>query len=153
MDRKTAEQLYDAGKEVTVEWLLRLDMKIDELTEKVEKLSKNSSNSSKPPSSDIVKPNRSAKRHSKKKRKKGGQPGHAKYERIPFNADEVTSVDYTLSACPQCHGRLKNPISNRPKSFNRSQFQNNPSSNLNIAPMPTGVNGVKKFTIFLFHKE
>jgi transposase len=49
-----------------------------ELADKVAKLSKNSSNSSKPPSSDIVKPQRKTK--SKTPRKVGAQPGHSKNE-------------------------------------------------------------------------
>lgn len=66
---------------------------------------KNSSNSSKPPSSDIVKPPRPK---TKGKRRRGGQPGHLRHERPPFEARQIdASVDYTLSGCPDCGGRLK----------------------------------------------
>lgn len=66
---------------------------------------KNSTTSSKPPSSDIVKPPRPK---SKRKRKRGGQPGHDRHERPSFEADQVDdAVDYTLSGCPDCGGRLE----------------------------------------------
>ncbi|MFV1968954.1 MAG: IS66 family transposase [Pirellulaceae bacterium] len=82
------------------------------LTERVAKLSKNSSNSSKPPSSDIVKPPKPANSR-KKKRKIGGQPGHAKHERPPFSPDQIDGVrDYRLNGCPDCGGR----VSARPKA-------------------------------------
>lgn len=66
---------------------------------------KNSANSSKPPSSDIVKPPR---RPSKKKRKQGGQPGHRRHERPPFEAEQIDdTIDYALSSCPDCGGRVE----------------------------------------------
>src|SRR5471030_1313154 len=66
---------------------------------------KNSTTSSKPPSSDIVKPPRPK---SSKKRKRGGQPGHDRHERACFDTDQIDdSVNYTLSACPDCGGHLK----------------------------------------------
>lgn len=66
---------------------------------------KNSSTSSKPPSSDIVKPPRPK---SNKKRKRGGQPGHERHERPSFPADQIDkTVEYTLSNCPDCGGRLE----------------------------------------------
>jgi transposase len=66
---------------------------------------KNSSNSSKPPSSDIVKPPRL---QGKKKRKQGGQPGHPRHERPPFEANQIDhTIDYTLSGCPDCGGHLE----------------------------------------------
>jgi transposase len=66
---------------------------------------KNSMTSSKPPSSDIVKPSRPK---SEKKRKRGGQPGHDRHERPSFEADQVDdAVNYTLSGCPDCGGRLE----------------------------------------------
>ena len=52
MDRSQAEQLYDSGKEVTVEKLLELDVENRTLKEKLAQLEKNSQESSKPPSSD-----------------------------------------------------------------------------------------------------
>ena len=52
MDRQEAERIYDTGKEVVIETLLKLDARILELEQIVAKLTRNSSNSSRPPSSD-----------------------------------------------------------------------------------------------------
>jgi transposase len=104
MDKPSAERLYDSGKAATVAKLIELDSKIDELTARVEKLSKNSSNSGKPPSSDIVKPNRAERRRDKKKRARGGQPNHPKWQRPPFGPHEVTPIEHTLQSCPACGG-------------------------------------------------
>jgi transposase len=69
---------------------------------------KNSGNSSKPPSSDIVKPPRSKRGKKTKKRKRGGQPGHPRHVRPPFAPEDIHQAwDYTLSACPDCGGKLK----------------------------------------------
>ena len=67
------------------------------LNEEIARLKKNSGNSSKPPSSDIVKPPK-AKPSGRRKRKRGGQTGHAKHERRPFPEDQVDEVfEYELS--------------------------------------------------------
>ena len=103
MNKEIARRLYDSGKEPTIAKLIELDSKVDELTARIATLSKNSSNSSKPPSSDIVKPpNRAQKRDNKRKRKKGGQLNHPKWDRVPFSPEEVVPVQYTLISCPHC---------------------------------------------------
>jgi transposase len=117
MTREEAGRIYDAGREVVIEWLMRLDAKVDELTARVNeltaqvaRLSKNSSNSSKPPSSDITNPsqrNRAERRREEKRLRRGGQLGHPKWERRPFGPDEVTPIQYTLEVCPKCAGTLK----------------------------------------------
>ncbi|MFC1525690.1 IS66 family transposase [Candidatus Latescibacterota bacterium] len=90
-----------------------LEQRNAELEAEVARLRKNSSTSSKPPSSDIVKPPKSAKGRSGKrgkrgKRKAGGQPGHAKQERTPFTPDQLDGEwEYTLDSCPDCGGDLK----------------------------------------------
>ena len=61
------------------------------LQEKIAQLEKNSNNSSKPPSSDIVKPSRALRRLGKK-RKRGGQSGHRKFQRQPFKPEEIDEV-------------------------------------------------------------
>lgn len=77
------------------------DKRIAELESELAKARKNSSTSSKPPSSDIVKPPKDAKK--KGKRKKGAQPGHPKHEREPFPPEEVDEVhDHTIDSCPDC---------------------------------------------------
>jgi len=76
-----------------------------ELSEQIAKLSRNSSNSSKPPSSDIVKPQRNTK--SNTPRKIGAQPGHTKHERPLFTTEEIDDFQtHTLDACPDCGGIL-----------------------------------------------
>ena len=66
------------------------------LEEKIARLEKNSSNSSKPPSSDIVKPQKVIRRLGKK-RKRGGQSGHRKFQRQPFKPEEIDEViEYEL---------------------------------------------------------
>ena len=83
-----------------------LKAQVARLSEQIAKLSKNSSNSSKPPSSDIVKPSKSAP-SKKRKRKIGGQPGHAKHERPPFSPEEIDDVrEYRLNCCPDCGGAV-----------------------------------------------
>lgn len=108
LDRKTAEQIYDSGKEPTVNWMLQIDAKVDDLIEKVARLTKNSSNSSKPPSSDIVKPtNSQTKEQDKRKNRKGGQLNHPKWERTLFGPDEVNPIEYQLTSCPHCHSHVR----------------------------------------------
>ena len=67
------------------------------------RLDQNSSNSSKPPSSDgpHVKP---APPQSPSGRKRGGQPGHPKHERVVLPPDEV--IDHKPTRCHACHAAL-----------------------------------------------
>jgi transposase len=68
---------------------------------------KDSSTSSKPPSSDIVKPKKPLPK-GRKKRKRGGQPGHAQHLRTPFPPEAVNEfIPYTLDFCPDCGGTLR----------------------------------------------
>jgi transposase len=62
------------------------------LKEEVARLKKDSSNSSKPPSSDIVKPKKSVVKVGRRKRRRGGQPGHRKFSRMPFEPEQVDEV-------------------------------------------------------------
>jgi len=69
---------------------------ITRLQEEIARLKKDSSNSSKPPSSDIVKPSKILRRLGKK-RKSGGQHGHRKFSRQPFEPEQVDEViEYEL---------------------------------------------------------
>ena len=86
MDRVEAEAIYDAGRDVVVEVLLRMDRQIQELSETVarqgeriaqleRRLNRSSRNSSQPPSADPPgAPPRRGKDPSG--RRQGGQPGH-----------------------------------------------------------------------------
>ena len=113
----TREQAYRRRIAELEAEVAALKAEVARLAELVAKLSKNSSNSSKPPSSDIVKPPKptfSKQANSrKKKRKIGGQPGHAKHERPPFSPEEIDDVrEYRLNRCPDCGGR----VSARPRA-------------------------------------
>jgi transposase len=87
-----------------------LRAQVADLEAKLAKSRKNSGNSSKPPSSDIVKPPRAKGR---RKRKLGGQAGHPRHQRPPFEPDQVDErIDYTLPQCPDCGGPVE--ISDQP---------------------------------------
>ncbi len=94
MERSEAEAIYDAGREVVVEVLLRMDRQIQQLAARVDRLErelrKSSRNSSQPPSQDRPKPPPRAKGRSG--REPGAQPGHEGHGRelLPtWAADEV----------------------------------------------------------------
>src|SRR5450759_3767430 len=84
-------------KRLIAEALAPLQKRIAELEAENARLKKNSSNSSKPPSSDIVKPPKPPLPHGRK-RKIGGQHGHAKHEREPFPPEQIDrTIDYELA--------------------------------------------------------
>jgi len=83
VERREAEAIYDAGREVVVEVLLRMDRQIELLTARVDRLerelAKNSRNSSRPPSSDRPsgrKASRPARPKGPSGKTQGAQPGH-----------------------------------------------------------------------------
>lgn len=88
--------------------LAALEARIEELEAKLAKANKNSSNSSKPPSNDIVQPKpKSNKRGRRKKRRIGGQPGHPRHERPPFDEQDLDNIfEWRYSSCPCCQGEL-----------------------------------------------
>ncbi len=113
MDRKELKRL---SKNELVRLVLELSGQLEDLTARVKvleaevtRLRKNSSTSSKPPSSDITKPTvRKSPGKRKGKRKIGGQPGHDKHEREPFDPDEIDDVvEYVIEDCPDCGCALR----------------------------------------------
>jgi transposase len=72
-----------------IEMLLK---RIQQLEEEVARLRKDSHNSSKPPSSDIVKPQKSVVKVGRRKRRRGGQPGHRKFSRMSFEPEQIDEV-------------------------------------------------------------
>ena len=80
-----------------------LQQQVRSLQAEAAKARKNSSNSSKPPSSDIVKPNKPASK-GRRRRKTGGQPGHTKSERTFDLLEADLHHTYTLEVCPNCAG-------------------------------------------------
>jgi transposase len=95
VERAEAEAIYDAGREVVVEVLLRMDRRMRQLEARVEKLErelrKSSRNSSRPPSSD---PSSSPPRRGKDPsgRKRGAQDGHEGHGRPLLPAWAVDEV-------------------------------------------------------------
>ena len=63
---------------------------VQQLRDKIAKLEKNSSNSSKPPSSDTI--DSQPDKKTKKKRKIGGQTGHPKHSRKPFESSDIDRI-------------------------------------------------------------
>ena len=83
--------------------------------EQLSKPKKDSSNSGKPPSSDLVKPQKTNSKD--KPGKKGGQVGHKKHERQPFAPGEIDfRQDYHLEKCPHCNGNMEIDLSIAPVS-------------------------------------
>jgi transposase len=104
VERHEAEAIYDAGREVVVEVLLRMDRQIQQLTARVERLerelAKNSRNSSRPPSSDPPGKQPSRREKGRSPRSQGAQPGHEGKGRelLPsWAVDEV--VEHWPRAC------------------------------------------------------
>jgi len=99
VDRGEAEAIYDAGREVVVEVLLRMDRQIQQLTARVDRLerelAKNSRNSSRPPSSDPRGKQQSSKPARPKGRsgkRQGAQPGHEGHGRELLERSAVDEV-------------------------------------------------------------
>jgi transposase len=109
VERAEAEAIYDAGREVVVEVLLRMDQQIRRLEERVARqderiaqlkreLNRSSRNSAVPPSSDP--PSRPKRGRDSSGRERGGQPAHEGRGRdlLPACAvDEV--VEHWLARC------------------------------------------------------
>lgn len=100
--------------------------RIAELEAELAKLKKDSSTSSKPPSSDIVKPQYGGTERGKRKRKRGGQPGHPKHERPLFPPDQVDEVhEHTLEDCPGCGGPVT-LIDDSPRLIQQAEVEGKP---------------------------
>jgi transposase len=96
VERSEAEAIYDAGREVVVEVLLRMDRRIQQLEARVEKLerelAKSSRNSSRPPSSDPPAKRPSPRGKDRSGRPRGGQQGHQGHGRELLPACAVDEV-------------------------------------------------------------
>ena len=114
-------------KQIDCSRCARLQKQVEKLTTAVERLekesakakddlakaTKNSRNSSKPPSSDIVNPppkstpDPKSSQPAQGKRKPGGQPGHSRHQRTPFQPEEIDhSWIHYYTGCPCCGGAL-----------------------------------------------
>jgi transposase len=87
--------------------LERLQATVARLEEQLAAARKDSSTSSKPPSSDIVKPAPPLP-PGQDKRKRGGQPGHPKHDRVLFPPEQIGHfLEHLLEGCPGCGGPLR----------------------------------------------
>jgi transposase len=117
MDRAEAEAIYDAGREVCVEFILDLAARVEQLEERLGRLEaqlrQDSRTSSKPPSTDPPKTRaqRRAEARAKAKellregeqRQAGGQPGHRGAGRELRPSDQIDEiVDHYPQACGGC---------------------------------------------------
>jgi len=91
MDKDTIIEKLTKQVALLLERIRQLEQEITMLKEKIAQLERNSSNSSKPPSSDIVKPLKMLRQPSKK-HNRGGQYGHTKFSRQPFQLHQVDEV-------------------------------------------------------------
>jgi len=112
-----------AGLEAKV---AHLEKRNAELESELAKAKKNSGNSSKPPSSDIVKPPKPSAPHPGGKRNRGGQKGHAKFERPAFSSEEIDQFhEHPLTVCPSCGG----PVTQTdppPRTFDQIEILDKP---------------------------
>lgn len=87
-----------------------LEAEIMRLRAEIARLKKDSSTSSKPPSTDFLQATASSPSGQKRrgrKRRAGGQPGHARHERPPFPPERIDETyEYFHQACPDCGGCL-----------------------------------------------
>jgi transposase len=82
--------------------LVAVQARLTQVEQQLAQARKNSSTSSKPPSSDIVKPARAAHAAGQLKRRRGGQPGHARHQRRDFPPEAVEVHLHRLDHCPDC---------------------------------------------------
>ncbi len=95
-----AARLYIRQIEAFAAQVALLNARVAELEAKLEQ---NSSNSSRPPSSDGPRHKRGVPR-AKSQRRRGGQPGHNKHDRVILSPDQI--IDHKPSQCRLCPMRL-----------------------------------------------
>ena len=134
MERVEAEAIYDAGREVVVEVLLRMDRRIQQLEARVEKLErelkKSSRNSSRPPSADP--PSAPARSKDPSGRKQGAQDGHEGHGRplLPaWAVDEVIEHWPERCGCGHVFGEDERVTAGDPA---RHQVEELPSINVRV---------------------
>jgi transposase len=137
MDRAEAEAIYDAGREVCVEFILELAARVEQHEERLARLEaqvrQDSRTSSKPPSSDPPKTRaqRRAEARAKAKelmrgegeqRKAGGQPGHRGAGRDLRPEDQMNEiVDHYPEACGGCGREFTTEERHPRRRFGRHQ--------------------------------
>ncbi|MGZ6589417.1 MAG: IS66 family transposase, partial [Solirubrobacteraceae bacterium] len=137
MDRAEAEAIYDAGREVCVEFILELAARVEQHEDRLRRLEEqarqDSRTSSKPPSTDPPRSRaqRRAEARAKAKelmrsegerRKAGGQPGHEGAGRELKPEDRVDEiVDHYPGACGGCGRRFASEQRKPSGRFGRHQ--------------------------------
>jgi transposase len=150
----------------------KLECENAQLKQELAAARKNSSTSSKPPSSDIVKPEK-RRGQGGKNRKRGGQPGHQRHDRPHFPLDMIDeTLPYTLDCCPDCGGDLLFSRQAEPRVIQQAELVAKPlwvtehravaywcphCRKVHYAPMPevvekTGLFGPKLTTLVAFMK-
>jgi transposase len=118
MDRAEAEAIYDAGRDVCVQFVLDLASRVEQLEDRLRRLEeqarRDSRTSSNPPSSDPPKTRQQRRAEARAKakellrkegaqRKAGGQPGHRGAGRELAPEDQLDEiVDHYPDACRSC---------------------------------------------------
>jgi transposase len=114
---------YRAALEDSRAQLQQLQATVQRLQEQLAAARKDSSTSSQPPSSDIVKPPRSAPPADGVPRAPGGQIGHPKHERAPLPPEQVQATfEYRVAVCPDC-GQALRPTGFAPRVVQQVELQ------------------------------
>ncbi|MBV9940601.1 MAG: IS66 family transposase [Solirubrobacterales bacterium] len=137
MDRAEAEAIYDAGRDVCVEFILELSARVQRLEERLARLEaqarQDSLTSSRPPSSDPPKTRaqrraeararaRELMRREGEQRKAGGQAGHQGTGRELHPEDQIDEiVDHYPDACGGCGRRFDDRQRRPDRRFGRHQ--------------------------------
>jgi transposase len=137
MDRAEAEAIYDAGREVCVEFILELAARVEQHEERLARLEaqlrQDSRTSSRPPSQDPPKTRAQRRaearakakelmRQEREQRKAGGQSGHRGAGRALRPEDQVDEiVDHYPDACGGCGRRFDSGQRGRAARFGRHQ--------------------------------
>jgi transposase len=114
MDRQEAKRIYEAGREVVIETLLKMAASIQELERQgiefeqiIARLTRNSTNSSRPPSTDPPGLNKPKAVKMPGNRQQGGQPGHKGKKRELLPASEMDAIhDIFPKECEHCRRPL-----------------------------------------------
>ncbi len=136
MDRVEAESIYDAGRDVCVQFMLDLAARVEKLEERLRRLEdlsrQDSRTSSKPPSSDPPKSRQQRRADARakakellkgeEKREAGAQPGHRGAGRDLKPEDQVDQiVDHYPDACGGCGREFSGDERQPSRRFGRHQ--------------------------------
>ena len=143
MDRAEAEAIYDAGRDVCVQFMLDLAARVERLDGRLRRLEEqtrqDSRTSSRPPSMDPPKTRQQRRAEARAKAKEllrgernaGGQPGHRGSGRELTPEDQVDEiVDHYPDACRGCGREFAADERRRSRRFGRHQVAELPPINV-----------------------